>query len=161
MNERLDFKWRENNGKKKIKSYKETFIRADFDNSNLKPIDLIGSDLIIDEVKKIFPGITARKELLNEDLNFVESDLMREIYLSLKESELSYIYTDDFIYCGMFLVDSKKAFENAFNVAKVDIQQTCFILDSKFRFHFTITYNDKLHSDFPNAFDIQRKSLLS
>ncbi len=157
MSENLDYKLRENKGRLKFEVFHNVFINSGFINADLKTISLQDSDFIIDDVKMIFSNIKSETELIDGGVTFTESDLMRHVYLGIEKSDSCYIYTDDFTYCGMFLTDGKKAFERALNVAKTDLQNTSFILDAKYHFHFTITYNDNGHNDSPDTFDIHRK----
>ena len=156
MNNRIEFLLRKNKGKQRIEQYEAILVNSGFNKSELEFVDLGKSDKIIEQLRSKLIDIHRETEILNNESLFIDSDLMREIYLNLDKNTTCYICTDDFQYCGMFIVNAKRGFEIAFNVAKNDYQNTCFLFDKDFLFSFTITYNDKSHIDDPNSFDIQR-----
>jgi hypothetical protein len=160
MNSRLELLLRKNQGKLKIKYYENILINSGFDLSQLEYVDLEEADKIMSHVKEVFTKVEFRSEFLKSNDAFIESDLMRNIYMNLNELDTCYIYTDDFEYCGIYKVNSKLGFEMSFNVAKKDYQNTCFLLDMKFRYSFTINYYDESHNDQPNTFDIQLSASL-
>ncbi|WP_298341126.1 hypothetical protein [uncultured Algibacter sp.] len=154
MTNKLNILKRKQKGKLKLKAYKLLFKEF----TKLEWIDLEKSDLILKELnKKGLQKIVKRTEFINSDENFIESDLLREVYLKLEDGSSCYMFTDDFEYCGMFEVDSKEAFENALKIAKLDENNTCFILDTNSGFSFTINFYDDAHNDYPCRFDIQRR----
>ncbi len=89
---------------------------------------------------------------------FSNSHLLIEEYSSLTDSSECYAYTDYYEYCGIFIIKSKEAIEQALYIAKIDEGNTFFILDKYFRYHYRINYYDQDHPDFPDTFDIQRSS---
>jgi hypothetical protein len=155
MNERLDFLKRKNEGNKRMETYVDVFIHAGFNKSELVNLDLTNSDKLIKELNGTFSNLEKHTELLGNENYFFDSNLMREIYLSLNEDSKCYVYTDDYQFCGIFILNAKRGFENAFNVAKYDAQNTCFLLDIDLKYSFVINYYDKNHIDEPNSFDVQ------
>lgn len=162
MNKRLGFLQRKNKGKQRIELFEMVLINSGFKRLELEYIDLKKSDEIIEQAKDRFRGIQRKTELLGSDESlFIDSDLMRSIYLSLDKNDTCYIYTDDFQYCGMFICNARRSFELAFEVAKNDSQNTCFILDTNLKYSFLINYNDESDNSDPNSFDIQMIKSLS
>jgi hypothetical protein len=155
MNKRLEFLQRRNKGKQRIEQYEAILVNSGFNKLELEFIELEESDKIIEQLKSKFTNIHRETELLGNESLFIDSDLMRAIYLNLDKNVTCYIYTDDFQYCGMFVVNAKRGFEIAFNVAKNDSQNTCFLLDMDLKYSFLIDYNDENDSSDPNTFDIQ------
>ena len=143
--------------KRKGKTKRESYDRLFKVFSERKRVDLEDSDQIIERLKELVKDSFPRQyEIVNSECSFIESDMLRETYQELNNESMSYIFTDDFIFCGMYLVASKEAIENAFSIAKKDQGQTCFILDNKFQFSFTINFYDLEHNDHPDNFEIQR-----
>ncbi|NBA86093.1 hypothetical protein GVN16_09990 [Emticicia sp. CRIBPO] len=158
MNDRLDFLLRKNKGKDRLEDYKNVFLRSGLNILELKYLNLDESDRVIEVLKNSFNDVDRETELLDDKSFFIDSDLIRKVYLELSTNDKSYIFTDDFQYCGMFVVDTKRGLETTLNIAKEDIQNTCFILDSSYRYYFTINYNDE-NVDNPNTYDIQLKNI--
>ena len=150
MNERLNLLLRKNIGKQKAVLYKNVFKNSGFNDDELELVLLENSEIIIDKLKGAYSDIKRVVEIIKADLLFIDSDLMRKIYLKLSENSKCYIYTDDYLYCGIYKVSSKKAFELAFNVAKIDIQNTCFLLDTDFNYSILINYIEET-----NMLDVQ------
>ncbi len=155
MNKRLEFLQRKNKGKQRLELFVTVLINSGFKRLELEYIDLEKSDEIIEQAKDKFKGIDRETELLGSENLFIDSDLLRATYLSLDKNDTCYIYTDDFQYCGMFIGNARRSFELAFEVAKNDFQNTCFILDTNLKYSFLINYNDESDNNDPNSFDIQ------
>lgn len=151
MKTRLDFLKRRLKGKNFKKEYDSLF----FDFNDKKLISLERSVKIIEELKLRATEDYIDVEFVQENLSFIESDLLRNVYRNLNDSNVSYLFTDKVELCGLYLVNSKDAFEKAFRIAFKD--ETCFILDKDFKYYFRINYYSKDHNDYPNLFDIKRK----
>jgi len=152
-NNKINILKRKQKGKHIIATYKDLF--KSFDGYIL--YDIEESDLIIGKLKEIVSkGVEKKNEFLNENVSFIESDLIRKTYLDLDDFSLSYLFTEDHIYCGIFLVKSKQAIEKILEITKLSEGKTSFLLDSNFEYSYTINYYDSNHNDFPNKFDIQR-----
>jgi len=150
---RLDILKRRNKGKTKIKAYRNLFE----DLPDKIWFDLEETDSILKMHQQNLKESTIREtEYVDGKAIFIESDLLREVYTKLQMDSNSYIFTDDYRYCGLFLTNSKSAFQIAFDIAKKDNGNTSFIIDEEFKFSFTINYYDSTHNDYPNKFDIQR-----
>lgn len=146
---------RKNKGKQRMKQYEAILINSGFNAFELELVELEESDKIIEKIKSKFVNSNRETELLDDGSLFIDSELMRAVYLNLDKNATCYIYTDDFQYCGMFVVNAKRGFEIAFSVAKNDYQNTCFILDMDLKYSFLIDYNDGNDSGNPYTFDIQ------
>ena len=155
MNQRLDFLQRKNKGKQKIESYENILVNSGFEIQELEYMDLEKSDEIISQGQEVFTKVERSFELLRSTNAFIDSDLMRNVYQGLTRFNTCYVFTDDFKYCGMYRVNARRAFEAAFSIAKNDFQNTCFLLDERMKYFFTINYNDKNHINEPETFDIQ------
>lgn len=147
---RLDLLRKKLIGRSKISDYNKLF--SIFPNREL--IELEQSILILDMLYVKFTN--KEDEILKETNSFYDSRLLKEIYLSIDESSECYAFTDDFEFCGIFLVNSKLAIEHALYLSKTDSGNTFFILEKNQEFHFRINYYAYDHSDHPNSFDIQR-----
>jgi hypothetical protein len=157
MNKRLDFLKRKNQGKARFNEYEKVFLKSGFFKTDLVPIELDVADKIIEQVKEIFSSISDESQIISDmDNSFMRSKLLVDIYDRMYD-EKCYLFTPDFQYCGLFLVDTKKAIDLSLVVSRNDFQNVCFIIGQYLKFSITINYYDHDHSDFPNAFDIQRK----
>ena len=150
MSERTDLFRRKNIGRQRQSSYKNIFINSGFKKIELEHILLEDCDNILTLAKKKFSSLKRKIEIINLDALFIDSDLIRKIYLKLSDKSKCYIYTDYFEFCGMFKVNSKTAFELAFVVAKNDSQNTCFVLDADLNYSFLINFDVE-----SNRIDIQ------
>lgn len=133
--------------------------QADYDVlfKNLQPADLIGleqADNIIQKLRQKSTSSCANEEFIEDNLSFIESNLLREVYLFLNDSDMCYSFTDNYEYCGLYLAQAKRSFKNAFKLAFNN--ETCFLLDKEFKYSFRINYYDKDHRDFPEKYDIRR-----
>ena len=155
MNKKLDFLLRKNKGKQRIEQYEAILINSGFNKLELEFVDLEKSDIIIEQCKRELTNIQRETELLGNESLFIDSNLMREVYLNLDKNATCYICTDDFQYCGLFIINAKRGFEIAFNVAQNDSQNTCFLFDIDLKYSFLINYNDENDSSNPFTFDIQ------
>lgn len=133
-----------------MEQFEAILLNSGFNRLELEHIDLEKSDKIIEQIKVIFKNIQRETELLGSENLFIDSDLMRAVYLSLDINDACYIYTDDFQYCGMFISNAKRSFELSFDVAKNDSQNTCFLLDTNLKNSVLINCNN-----YTNSFDIQ------
>jgi hypothetical protein len=147
MSNRLELLKKKKIGQKKFEEYKNHF--NDF--SNLIHVDLEESEILLNLLS--FPNFS--QEFLNSTDSFIGSDLLKNIYQLLSTNSKAYAFTDDFIYCGIFLVNTKQAIEKAFKILKEDENHTFFILDINKEFFIKINYYDQLHHDYPLSFDIQ------
>lgn len=155
MNKRLELLRRRNKGKQRIEQYEAILVNSGFNELELEFIELEKSDRIIEQLKGKFTNIDKETELLDKESLFIDSDLMRSIYLNLDKNSTCYICTDDFQYCGMFIVNAKRGFEIAFNIAKNDTQNTCFLFDTNLEYSLLINYNDEKDSNESCSYDIQ------
>ena len=157
MKKRLELLKRRQLGKSKMQDYRGLLEKLGFD--NLELIDLEQSDLVLSKAKNVFLNTMKDSEVVPMELTaFIESDVLRETFLGLKDESMAYIFTDDFEYCGLFLVRAKKAIENVLNVAKKDAGQTCFVLDFHFSYYIRVNYYDYTNNDNPNSYDIERST---
>ncbi len=154
MSKRLELLKRKHKGKSKISSYKRLFDAFEFQTW----LELEKTDFILNKIKLYNKDY--KSEFVAEGSSFLDSDLLRESFMKIDASSTSYIFTDDYIYCGSFLVNSKEAFQHIFRIALTDSSNTCFLLEKSFKYFFTVNYYDKQHNDFPEMFDIQRSDLL-
>jgi hypothetical protein len=145
---KLEILKRKNIGKYKLESYKAKFKKfTDAIWIDLEESIEITANLSFDEI------VT---EQISENNLFIESNLLRREYLMINDESKSFIYTDDYLYCGIFIVNTRQAIENCFDLAREDHSNTCFILEKNRLFSFRVNYYDENHSDYPNTFDIQR-----
>lgn len=151
MKNRLDFLKRLRVGKTKLNHYKSLFI--DFNDAKL--IDLETSDSILNSINYT----KTQTEIIDyTDDNFLKSILLKNIYLKIDDQSKAYIFTDDFQFCGLFLVNTKEALEKSLKIAKEDYNHTVFILESNNYFFIRINYYDTTHYDFPLKYDIRLSS---
>lgn len=137
-------------GKAKQDKYDKLF-------KDLQPAELIElklTDQIVEKLREKSKSACSSEEFVETDLSFIESDLLREVYLELKDTDLCYSFTDNFEYCGLYLAPAKRCFENAFELALKN--ETCFLLDTEFKYSFRINYYDKNHNDYPLKYDVKR-----
>ena len=80
---------------------------------------------------------------------------MKSVYVAVGRESKSYIFTDDYEYCGIFLVDTKEAIAKSLKIAEEDNNHTVFILESDKTFFIRVNYYDISHSDFPLKYDIK------
>ncbi len=156
-NDQLNVLIRKNKGKRLSSKYKEMFINAGFRESDLKYVNIEQSDEVIKEVQQIFPSVLNQLELLAGNKSFNDSELLLVAFSIIDNMDECYIFSDDFPYCGMYIMKAPVVKENCLNVAKLGYNNTCFIVEKKFRFSFTINYFDEEHAELRNMFDIQLK----
>jgi hypothetical protein len=150
-NPRLDILKRKYIGKSKLSQYKLIFEKL-----NPYYISLEESDSIIRRLASItYPY--KENELIKERniQGFDSSDILEKIYSRLPSASQCYAYTDDYLYCGMYLTNTKIAIKECLQIAKKDDGNTCFLLDSDFSFYILVNYYDNTHNDYPNSYDIQ------
>ncbi len=155
-NSRLDFLLRKSKGKGRLSSYLQLFLKIGFQNDELQLVELIESDVLVAEMKIVLLNSSREIEFISGEDTFIESDLLREKYLAFEPNSKCYLFTGDYLYCGMFLCKATTAFERALLLAKEDNQNTCFILDYESKYFFTVNYYDSDNLEHPNIFDIQR-----
>lgn len=155
MNKRLDLLLRKNKGKKYLDIFKRILLKCGFFESEFEYVELEKFDEIIEQMKYKFENIIRETDLLHYEDNFVNSNIIKATYLSLNKNDICYIYTDDSQCCGMFICNAKRGFDLAFEVAKNDFQNTCFILDVNFNYYLLVNCNDENDNNYPNSFDIQ------
>ncbi|WPU94321.1 hypothetical protein SNE25_02135 [Mucilaginibacter sabulilitoris] len=151
---KLDYLIRKNKGKSIFLKYQEMFIAAGFKEGDIKHVDLMQSDKILNIVRQTFPNLKEEIELLASDGNFVSSRLISSTFQNLSDSKECYIYSDDVYFCGMYLAKIGHIHAYALNVAKYGYSNTCFIIDQEFKFSFTINFYDNEHPELKNTFDI-------
>jgi len=137
-------------GKSKQTEYNKLF-------ENLQDAKLIGleqADEIIKNLQDRAKYNCAKEEFIDGNLSFKESNLLREVYLGLFDSDDCYCFTDGYEFCGLYLASAKQTFETVFQFAFKN--ETCFLLDKGFKYSFRINYYDNDHNDYPNRYDVRR-----
>jgi len=152
MRSRLDFILIKNKYKQHIDDYHSVVLNSGLLESEITAIGLEEADKIIEVSSVIFRNIDRPVELLPEGSSFIDSDLLRNLYLSLDVNDWGYVYTYAYEYCGFYKSKAKRCLEAAFSIAQNDYQTTCFVLDCDLRYYIAINYNDDV-DDF--AFDVQ------
>ena len=147
MKNRLDILKRLQMGRMKSDYYKSLFI--DFDKIEL--IGLEESDAILSNINYT----RSQTEIIDYTDDFLKSELLKSVYVAVGRESKSYIFTDDYEYCGIFLVDTKEAIEKSLKIAEEDNNHTVFILESDKTFFIRINYYDMSHADFPLKYDIK------
>jgi hypothetical protein len=153
MSNRVNILKRKQKGKV-IKSYYQNLFSI-FNSSEF--IDLEETDLIITRMRQNLMNIKAKNEFIETNMEFIESDLMRRIYLKLTENDQCYIFSDEYEYCGMYLINSKRAFEKFLRITVQSTNGTAFLMDKNLNYFFRINYHDHLDDEVPNKFDIQKR----
>lgn len=162
MTKRIDILKRQQKGTNARINLKELLLQEKFNSVEIEFMDLSESDIIIEKVKNVFPFIQHEMELISSiNMSFKNSLLLNEVFNQLKPDSLCYLYTSNFDVIGLLLLNAKKAFEHCLQIAKRDEENTCFLLDEKFRYSFTINYYDGNDNDNQNKFDVQRKRNLN
>lgn len=152
MRSRLDFLLRKNKHKQYIDDYLSVVLNSGLLESEIVAIGLEETDKIIEASSVKFRNIDRSVELLPEGSFFIDSDLLRNLYLSLDMNDWGYVFTYAYEYCGFYKSKAKRCIESAFSIAKNDYQTTCFVLDCDLRYYIVINYNDDA-DDY--AFDVQ------
>jgi hypothetical protein len=156
QSERLDFLIRKNKGKLKLNEYKQFF--KGFNLKGLEYIELEESDQILKKVRDILPSGAREGEMISDGFAGTPN-LLKGIISKLEEDENCFIFTDDVYECGMFKANSKSALNECLNVAFLDYENTCFVIDHQFKYSFLINYYDEFANEDKNTFDIQRRVL--
>lgn len=145
MTTRIDFLRRKNLGKSKLSKYKALFnIFHDIIHIPLEESDKILSDL----------NFTKVSNQIIEDTASIEDTFLIKLYEIIDNTDKSYVFTDDFIYCGLFLINTKDILMKSLEIVKKEENNTLFILDRYKRFFIRINYYDYLHKEFPSMYDI-------
>lgn len=154
MNERLDLLIRRNKGKDQVHQYKKFF--KSFNLKNLTYIELEESDIVLAQIRNIFPSIEQENEVIANDQSS-KAKLILDTLNRISDSDYCFIFTDEVYNCGMFKCTAKSALNSCLNIAFLTYQNTCFITDCNFKFSLSIDYEDEpLDKDF-DTYDIQRK----
>lgn len=146
MTTRIDFLRRKNLGKNKLSKYKALFnIFHDIIHIPLEESDRILSDL----------NFTKVSNQIIEDTASIEDTILIKLYENIDNTDnKAYVFTDDFIYCGLFLINTKDILRKSLEIVKKEENNTLFILDTYKRFFIRINYYDYLHKEFPSMYDI-------
>lgn len=158
MNNKLNFLLRKNKGKSLLNSYKEIFLLSGFTEEELKYVDLEKSDVIINQIRQVFPKIKEQVEILPGSASYTDSRLLDLVFSYVNDDKKCYIFSDDVFYCGMFIVKNIRAKEYCLNVAKFGYINTCFLVDIDFNFSFTINYYNRDESELNDKFNIQLRA---
>lgn len=155
-NSRLDFLKRKSYGKKIMAEYEKVFIDAGLQSINLIHVELEKSDSLISSVQDIFPVVEEQTEILPYDILPSDSKLLKQV---IEHSNCCYLYLDEVYYCGMYLVETKLAYDSCLTIAKLSNNNTCFLLDRELKFSMRINfYNIDYNEDnYRNKFDLQLK----
>ncbi|MDR2206281.1 MAG: hypothetical protein LBE36_09035 [Flavobacteriaceae bacterium] len=149
MDSRLEFLKRLRIGKLKSEHYKSLF--ADFNGAIF--INLEYSENILNNINCTI----SQDEMIESADSFLKSELLTNVYMGTDDTSKSYIFTDDYEYCGMFLVYTKEAIKKSLKIARQDSNHT-FILDFNKEFFIRINYYDQSHHDYPLKYDISLRS---
>jgi len=160
ISKRLDLSLRKNKGKSLMKRYKEMFVLSGFQETELKSVNIEKSDEIKSKIKASFPKVQKQVEILSDICTFRDSRLLKLTFAEVSGCDECFIFSDDVEYCGMYIVSAKSAQEYCLNVAKLGYSNTCFLVNTNFRFSFTINYHIDGSVELKNKFDIQLKSLV-
>lgn len=147
MKSRLEILKKKAIGKTKLDGYRRHFEEF----SEFKHIDLESSEKLFQSLD--FPH--SSEEMINSENSFIESNLLSKLYKKLDRESTAYAFTDDFEYCGVYLVKTKEAIEKAFEIAQKEKNHTLFILENEKAFFVRINFYDQSHPDFPSKFDIR------
>ena len=153
-NKRLSLLLRKNYGRKKLDDYKSFF--EGFNLKGLEYLDLEHSDEIIERIRNTFPSIEPEFEMLENDPQ-KSSELITQVLNNVADDDLSYVFSDDVEYCGMFKGTTKSILKGCLGMAFLAYENICFVTDSEFKFSFVVNYNDEDDRDFPHTFEINRQ----
>ena len=124
---KVDLALRRNKCAKIFDRYKRHF--AGFDGAkHVPPPD---SDEVLSKVSNLFS-----KEVEASSTEDIES-----ILSAFDTSEYSYLFTDDYVNCGLFRTLTWQALKNAVRIAKQDVGGTSFVLDEEGRFLVRVNYS--------------------
>ncbi|WP_439484279.1 hypothetical protein [Cyclobacterium plantarum] len=147
MKNRLELLKKKAIGKSKFDGYRRHFDEF----SEVKHIDLENSVMLLQSLD--FPN--SSEEMINSEASFIESNLLSKLYSKLDRKSTAYAFTDDFEYCGVYVVETKEAIEKAFEIVQKENNHTFFILETGMKFFVRINFYDQSHPDFPSKFDIR------
>lgn len=155
INNRLNHLVRKNKGKVKLGDYKKSF--TDFNISDLEYIHLEQADIIIEKVKETFPQIELESEMIDGNSVVSDSKLLSGVIDGLNKNDTCYIYVDDYDRCGMFKANAISAFHKCFAISKATYENTCFLVDCRFNYSFTINYTDVNDRYYKDKIEIHKK----
>ena len=151
-NKRLSLLIRKNYGGRKLSDYK-SFFRG-FNLKRLEYIDLENSDEIRERINNIFSAIEPEFETLENDSQ-KNSELITKILDGVADDDISYVFSEDVEYCGMFKGTTKSILKSCLGIAFIAYENTCFVIDSQFKFSLIISYNDIEDNYYPDKFEIK------
>jgi len=154
MSERLDFLVRRNKGKDYLNTYKQFF--KGFNLKGLEYIELEEADKIRYQIRRIFPSIKQENEIVSND-KLSNSKLISEASNRIDHNDYCFIFTDEVYNCGMFKCTTRSALDSCLNIAFLAYDNTCFLTDCNFKFHFTVNYEDATSDEYFDTYEIQRK----
>jgi len=138
-----------------LDSYKNFF--EDFNLKKLEYIELEKSDEILNTVGLIFPPIEMVSEMINNNSS-EESALIKKSKDDVSPGDICYVFTDDVYECGMFTATAESVLKSSLGMAFLDHTNTLRVVDRDFKYTIGINYYDTEHIDYPDTFDIQKKS---
>lgn len=115
MKNRLDVLLRKNKGNQYISDYLSVILNSGLSESEIMAVGLEKTDTIIEMAKVKFQNIDKTVELLSKESSFLDSELLRKLYLNLGPNDFGYLYTDAYQYCGIFQVKAKRFGSLIFN----------------------------------------------
>lgn len=139
-------------GKNKIQDYRNEFSSI----QQISMLDIEDTDIILQKLrdkKLIRKKVEIIKSLDIE--SFIDSIILKSIYLDETNSSECYTFSDYYFYCGIFIAYTKDVIKECLFIARSAFNNTCFILDKNYRFYLRINYYDFNHNDDPDSYDIQ------
>lgn len=118
-------------------------------------LSLKKSEEIIRSIKSNFLNSKKESEFLINSLSFIDSDLLRKMYLKVFKNSQSYIYTGDHDMYGVLLANAKDCITKSLSIAKESVRKSCHIISRDFTYYFKIRYNDPAHTEHPDSFNIE------
>lgn len=94
-------------------------------------------------------------EFLFNAPSFIDSDLLRKLYLKAFKNSRTYLFTGEPGSKGVVLANAKESITKSLAIAKASVQKTCYILCHDFSYYLRILYNDAAHEEHPDTFLIE------
>lgn len=137
----------------KLYSYINFFER--FGLRDFTVLSLAKSNEIIQAIRSNFTNCRKEKEILTSSPLFIESDLIRKMYIKALRNARNYIYTPGQETFGVAIANARECFTKSLTIAKESVRKSCIIAATDFSYYLRINYNDNSHLLHPDTFQIE------
>lgn len=123
---------------------------------DLTVMSLGKSQEILESISSRFLNAGRKKEIITNS-SFIDSDLLRRIYVNVLKNAKTYVYTAEKEIGQLVAVNARECLSKCLTVAKESIDKTCYIACCDLTYHFRIIYRKRTKTN-DDAFLIEMSS---